>query len=37
VKADKIDAAFKDGVLEIAIPMEPKKEQARRNVEVKIA
>lgn len=36
VKVDQIDAKFKDGVLEIAIPMEPTK-KAVKNVEVKIA
>lgn len=36
VKLDKIDASFKDGVLEVAIPYEETKKLAK-NVEVKIA
>jgi HSP20 family protein len=35
VKLDKIDATFKDGVLEVAFPTEPTKKTSK-NVEVKI-
>ncbi len=35
VKMDKVEAAFKDGVLEVSMPMEPEK-KTNTNVEVKI-
>jgi HSP20 family protein len=37
VKLDKIEATFKDGVLEVAMPLEQPKKPAPKNVEVKIA
>jgi HSP20 family protein len=36
VKLDKVEAKFKDGVLEVSMPMEAEK-KATKNVEVKIA
>lgn len=36
IKLDKVDASFKDGVLEISMPLEESK-KAIKNVEVKIA
>jgi HSP20 family protein len=36
VKLDKVEAKFKDGVLEVSMPMEAEK-KAAKNVEVKIA
>jgi HSP20 family protein len=36
-KLDKVEATFKDGVLEVAMPMEPAKKLPTKNIEVKIA